>query len=168
MSEFDEKWWRKANQDDIVKLMAGMNTKEVKARFKMYDCDQWEIGSLIGWRHAVGAGSYWISSDVKPWSICEVYDCPAWMIKPEPGNGWRLLSKDPIEDLQEGDEYWQAFLKTWCESRNAIYTRRQESGVWYRRRVESEYVAYNAIDGEVIELPSGKRIKVTLSGFEVL
>lgn len=55
--------------------------------------------------------------------------------QPDPGEGYRLLSKDPPEELQPGDEYELA-AGHWDESSNALTHRRQGPRIWYRRKVE--------------------------------
>lgn len=56
---------------------------------------------------------------------------------PEPGEGYRLLSKDPPEDLRDGDEFFHSTLGRWRESINAEWGyKRQDSDCWYRRKIE--------------------------------
>lgn len=138
-----EQFWRPATADDVARWMKG---EDVKSRF---------------WHNLL--------------SPHEVYDPPEWYKnKPDPGEGYRLLEKFPDEDLQKGDEIWVD--GSWCYSwraNNAEDTQKETK--WYRRRIEANTpekpdscVAYEAEVGEVIELPNGKRLKVTQSGFEVL
>ena len=55
--------------------------------------------------------------------------------KPDPREGYRILAKDPPEDLQPGDEYELA-PNAWFTSNNARTHRKQEEEIWYRRKVE--------------------------------
>lgn len=55
--------------------------------------------------------------------------------KPEPGEGYRILSKDPLEELQDDDEC-QGFDGVWFASGNAQMRRQQEPCLWYRRKIE--------------------------------
>ncbi|MFN7722930.1 MAG: hypothetical protein ACK5PD_16050 [Pirellulaceae bacterium] len=56
--------------------------------------------------------------------------------KPDPGEGYRILSKDPPEELQPGDEYELAAGNgNWVESENARTHREQEQCIWYRRKI---------------------------------
>lgn len=55
--------------------------------------------------------------------------------KPDPGEGYRLLSKDPEESLHLGDEYELAPGR-WVKSENAGWTRMQDPAIWYRRKIE--------------------------------
>ena len=55
--------------------------------------------------------------------------------KPDPGEGYRILSKDPPEELMPGDEL-QYINGTWVASDNARTHRRQGVSLWYRRKIE--------------------------------
>ncbi|MFN9112705.1 MAG: hypothetical protein ACK5XN_21785 [Bacteroidota bacterium] len=59
--------------------------------------------------------------------------------KPDPGEGYRLLSKDPPEELLPGDEYRCIFHreKQWIESgRVREGCLNQLTRLWYRRKIE--------------------------------
>lgn len=53
---------------------------------------------------------------------------------PDPGEGYRILSKNPPEDLTPGDECEDA-NGGWTESDNARTHGRQEAMIWYRRKI---------------------------------
>ena len=58
--------------------------------------------------------------------------------KPDPGEGYRILKKNPPEDLQPGDEYEPvASNGDWVESENAHTNRKQGPRIWYRRKIET-------------------------------
>ncbi len=57
--------------------------------------------------------------------------------KPDPGEGYRLLSKDPPEELRDGDEFFHSTLGRWRESIHAGWGyKRQDPVCWYRRKIE--------------------------------
>jgi hypothetical protein len=56
--------------------------------------------------------------------------------KPDPGEGYRLLSKNPPEDLQPGDECMLAIMG-WALSGRARTNRHQNESLWYRRKIET-------------------------------
>lgn len=170
-----EQFWRDATADDIAKVMRG---EKVEARFRYkiggMKPEKWRTGWLNGW---TSGSKQWYCESIGYgfFEQCQVYDPPEWYVnKPDPGEGYRLLEKFPDEDLQKGDEIWVD--GSWCYSwraNNAEDTQKETK--WYRRRIEpntpekpDSCVAYEAEVGEVIELPNGKRLKVTQSGFEVL
>lgn len=56
---------------------------------------------------------------------------------PDPGEGYRILSKNPPEDLSPGDEYFGMWDGLWRESRDASEgIREQRETRWYRRKIE--------------------------------
>ena len=56
---------------------------------------------------------------------------------PDPGPGYRLLSKDPPEQVIRGDEFWQNFNREWVESENFFHEGGpQVSELYYRRKIE--------------------------------
>ncbi|MFN9112706.1 MAG: hypothetical protein ACK5XN_21790 [Bacteroidota bacterium] len=59
--------------------------------------------------------------------------CP----KPDPGDGYRILGKDPLEQLQPGDEH-KLVTGQWVESLDARTHRNQSKTLWYRRKIEPE------------------------------
>jgi len=99
-------------------------------------------------------------------------DLIAWLDKPDPGEGYRLLEKFPAEGLQPGDEWFEPspFEVGWKVSHNE----RQADILWYRRRVEpnSPEKLDSCVDhlevGKEYKLPSGQSIFVTEKGFEVV
>jgi len=57
---------------------------------------------------------------------------------PDAGKGYRILKKNPPEDLQPGDEYEPvASNGDWVESENAHTNRKQGPRIWYRRKIET-------------------------------
>jgi len=95
----------------------------------------------LGWMMA----SICVGSEVMASDEC-VFACPVAeeptepakhpaRLKPDPGEGYRILSKNPIEELQDGDEC-QGFDGAWFASGNAQTHRRQEPFLWYRRKIE--------------------------------
>ena len=120
---------------------------------------------LAGWKLArFGMGAIWIDADGVHWKHCQVYREPSWHAnKPDPGPGWRLLSKFPDEELKPGDELWLS-TKRWALSCNAeIGEKLQQKDAWYRRRVEAvepEPKHYVLRVGDSVETPSGHRVQV--------
>jgi hypothetical protein len=162
-----EQFWRDATAEDIAKVMKG---EKVEARFRDSESVKWAQNgcNLAGW-----AASEWASDSGLPWQFCQVYDPPQWWLdRPDPGPGWRLLGKFPAEELQPEDDWWKIESKDWLPSRRACRGEQQDEDVWYRRRIEhptpSNCVAYETQVDEVIQLPNGKRFKITKEGFEVL
>jgi hypothetical protein len=160
-----EQFWRDATSDDVARVMKGEN---VYARFRDRYADGWAEYYLSGVN-----GKNWIAGNFR-WDLCQVYDPPQWWLdKPDPGEGFRLLEKFPPESLQQGDEYWSTAESRWALSPVASSGgTRQLKDSLYRRRIEhptpSNCVAYETQVDEVIQLPNGKRFKVTKEGFEVL
>jgi hypothetical protein len=58
-------------------------------------------------------------------------------LKPNPGKGYRLLSKLPLEDLQAEDEYLDASGQ-WRVLKNLFF---QSIGTWYRRKISDKSTA---------------------------
>ena len=54
---------------------------------------------------------------------------------PDPGEGYRIVSKDPPEDLQPGDDYELA-PGVWVTSEHARTHKIQYEDIWYRRKIE--------------------------------
>ena len=58
---------------------------------------------------------------------------------PNPGEGYRLLSKEPLEPVQEGDEFYQVFNGEWVDSEHWIEpVEPQAKGFYYRRKIETK------------------------------
>lgn len=55
--------------------------------------------------------------------------------KPDPGEGYRILSKEPLEDLTPGDEF-EDVNGEWIRSSNAETDKKQGATCWYRRKIE--------------------------------
>jgi hypothetical protein len=56
--------------------------------------------------------------------------------QPDPGEGYRILAKNPPEDLQPGDEYMLASM-SWDISESARTNGQQNESLWYRRKIET-------------------------------
>ena len=57
---------------------------------------------------------------------------------PDPGEGYRLLSKDPPEPVIKGDEFYQHFDGRWVFSLHWIEPAEpQAEGMYYRRKIEA-------------------------------
>jgi hypothetical protein len=166
-----EEFWRDATADDVARVMKG---EKVEARFRDEDYEEWRDGEFLGGLRAFRSIPLaWIDLDGVQWAQCQVYDPQQWWLdKPDPGKGWRLLGKFPDEPKLATDEAWDCHLREWRQT----FTNDgdQAKAVWYRRRIESNppekldsCVAYETKIDEVIQLPNGKRFKVTHAGFEV-
>lgn len=157
-----EAFYRDATAADVARVMNG---ETVEARFRDDDSKHWnEEEYLGGW-----VEGRWKKAGLGLWNFCQVYDPPQWYVdKPEPGEGYRLLAKFPVEDLHPLDE---AFINgNWQVSSNAKTESRQSKRIWYRRRIEQlkpESKHYTLNVGDTIETPSLLRITVTEHGIEV-
>ena len=169
-----ETFWRDATADDVTKVM---RSEKVEARFRDVDDETWKDDEFFGgFRTFHSLPLAWIDLDGVQWTQCQVYDPPQWYLdKPDPGEGYRLLEKFPQENLQCNDEYWSRRENKWLPSPVAATgSHIQLNESWYRRRIEpikvteKTCVAYETQVGEVIQLPNGKRLRVTKEGFEVL
>ena len=58
------------------------------------------------------------------------------IVKPDPGENYRLLEKSPVEALKPGDEFFVRGTKLWYRSDNAEFGGVQEANAWYRRKIE--------------------------------
>jgi hypothetical protein len=87
--------------------------------------------------------------------------------KPDPGEGYRILSKDPPEDLQPGDEYEPvASNGDWVESENAHTNRKQGPRIWYRRKIETPKPPEPEYREPVLPGDAGKACEFSLDGNE--
>ena len=129
-TSYIEKFWRDATAADVVDVMAG---KEVEARFRDGATERWIEGlRLRGW--AKDNRYPWIDES-DPWTFCQVYAPPQWFLdKPEPGEGYRLLGKEPDEPVQGGDFAFDRSMG-WVELRKGCNPAQSE-GIWYRRKIE--------------------------------
>ncbi len=75
--------------------------------------------------------------------------------KPDPGEGYRILSKNPPEELMPGDEL-QYINGTWVASDNARTHRRQGLSLWYRRKIEPAEPAEPEYREPVLPADAGK------------
>ena len=158
-----EKFWRDATAADVARVMAG---ETVEARFRDLDREDWsEPTTLKGW---TADGKRWLGYCA--WNFCQVYSPPRWWLdKPEPGEGYRLLAKEPDEALQPGDEA-VSVAGLWHKSEQARIGGRQVEGIWYRRRIEQpkpEPKHYVLQVGDTVETGNGFSLIVTEHGVEV-
>ena len=129
-----EKSWRPATAADVARALAG---EVVEARFRDSEIHVWtSVRRLIGARVVEGPETVlrWLDC-ASSWRYCQVYAPPQWFLdKPEPGEGYRLLEKEPDEPVQGGDF---AFDRSggWIELRSEC-SPTQAEGIWYRRRIE--------------------------------
>jgi hypothetical protein len=173
MSDKIEQFWRDSTADDVARVMKG---EKVEARFRDEDYEEWRDGEFLGGLRAFRSIPLaWIDLDGVQWAQCQVYEPQQWWLdKPDPGEGWRLLDPFKEKNLEKFDEFFCTATKAWRQSANAMLGKDQQPETWYRRRIEpieptpSNCVAYETQVDEIIELPNGKRFKVTKEGFEVL
>lgn len=168
-----EQFWRDATAEDVARVMKG---EKVEARFRDGENCNWTIKDrFLNGYDSTDEDCKWISGSGCPYAQCQVYDPPKWFLnKPDPGDGYRLLKKFPDEPKLATDDFFWIFDKTWTQVGDTRSN--QYHGVWYRRRIEpanspeklDSCVAYETKIDEVIQLPNGKRFKVTHAGFEVL
>ena len=87
--------------------------------------------------------------------------------KPDPGEGYRILSKNPPEDLQPGDEYEPvAGNGRWVESENAHTNSKQGLRIWYRRKIEPPKPPEPEYREPVLPGDAGKACEFSLDGNE--
>jgi len=121
-----EQFWRDATAADVARVMAGEN---VYARFRDRYADGWAEYYLSGVN-----GKNWIAGNFR-WDLCQVYDPPEWYTnKPDPGEGYRLLEKFPLEAKLGTDDYWSILVNEWRSVGSG--DNEQHKCVWYRRRIE--------------------------------
>ena len=75
--------------------------------------------------------------------------------QPDPGEGYRILKKNPPEELQPGDENELAAGR-WVESENAHTHRKQGPRIWYRRKIEPPQPAEPEYRKPVLPADCGK------------
>jgi hypothetical protein len=134
VSEKIEQFYRDATPDDVARVMRG---EAVEARFRDEENEGWRDGEFLGgYRRYHKLAPRFIDLDGATYLQCQVYDPPEWYInKPDPGEGYRLLEKFPLEELQPGDEWFEPapFETGWKLSHNE----KQANTIWYRRRIET-------------------------------
>ena len=130
-TSYIEKFWRPATDKDVARVMAG---ETVEARFRDDEANPWcSHGNLTGFK-AVGENKLRWFTRTASWRFCQVYDPPQWWLnKPEPGEGFRLLGKEPDEPVQGGDFIRHA--GGWNELADECNPTQAER-IWYRRRIE--------------------------------
>ena len=162
MTKYIEQFWRDATAADVVDVMNG---KEVEARFRDLDREDWsKPASLNGW---TAGGKKWLG--FRAWKFCQVYaPLQWWLDKPDPYEGYRLLGKFPDEPVQGGD-FFKNTGGRWIELANGCNPAQVE-GIWYCRKIEQpkpEPKHYVLQVGDTISTPSWRRAIVTEHGIEV-
>lgn len=69
---------------------------------------------------------------------------------PDPEPGYRLLSKDPPEDLQPGDEWWEHDEQRWRGVSNP-YNLKQHKTTYYRRKVKASQESTTVVNEQELE-----------------
>ena len=156
-----EKFWRDATAADVARVMAG---EVVEARFRDCAKHEWKDSILKGWQ---GHLPYkWITATGSPYCECQVYAPPQyWLNKPDPGDEYRLLVKEPDEPVQGGD--FRNDDGTWTKLCNDCKSDQWE-GIWYRRKIEQpkpEPKHYVLQVGDTAETPAGYLITITDRGY---
>jgi hypothetical protein len=164
MSEKIEAFWQYATAEDVAGIA---NTrKPIPARFRDENNEAWLYLSLAGWKLRRFSDVGWIDSDCTTWNHCQVYREPSWYTeRPDPGPGWRLLEKFPLEAKLGTDHYWSILGAGWRLVGSGDNDQAEQ--VWYRRRiepVEPEPKHYVLRFGDSCETPCGNRIVVTPQG----
>ena len=129
MTEFIEKFWRDATAADVVDVMNG---KEFEARFRDKESQRWQSGfRLGGWMKC--KSHPWLDGDASTWAFCQVYSPPQWFLdKPDPGEEYRLLGKEPDEAKHRDDEIFRE--GRWDSV--GFDDGKQREGFWYRRKID--------------------------------
>jgi hypothetical protein len=87
-------------------------------------------------RKALDAVGLYVARPVVDEPAKEAVEHPAGP-KPDPGEGYRILGKDPPEDLRDGDELLHRRLGGWHQSLHARWGyKMQDTDCWYRRKIE--------------------------------
>jgi hypothetical protein len=196
MTEKIEAFWADATADDVAEIINTRKPIPARFRDEetegWLDCSLvgWRLSKHL-------PGARWIDSDGAMWNLCQVYREPSWYAnKPDPGPGYRLLGKFPDELVMGGDfvynyDKWWMELLPGCNPTQgaAIWYRRRIEPVepepkHYVLRVGDtvetlnghiitvvspsvEQVEYKLTAGYTATLPSGQKITVTETGFEV-
>ena len=126
-----EKFWRDATAADVARVMAG---EAVEARFRDCASYEWKCRALIGWSRGGESDDFvWASAGLVHYRHCQVYSPPQyWLDKPEPGEGFRLLGKEPDEAKHRDDEIFRE--GRWDSV--GLDDGKQRKEFWYRRRIE--------------------------------
>ena len=78
---------------------------------------------------------------------------------PDPGEGYRLLSKEPPEPVQEGDEFYQDFNGKWVESEHWTEpVEPQAEQLFYRRKIETQPAEWIPKVGDKVRVVKLRRI----------
>ena len=121
-----EKFWRPATAADVARVMAG---ETVEARFTQHNGSTTK-SFIAGWKETP---SQWMDSHGLFWDYCQVYAPPQyWLNKPDPGEGYRLLEKEPDEAKHRDDEIFRE--GRWDSV--GLDDGKQREEFWYRRRIE--------------------------------
>ena len=161
-----EKFWVPATSEHVTRVM---NDVTVEARFRDCATDEWTRRALVGWSRGGELDSHvWASAGLVHYRFCQVYAPPQWYLdKPEPGEGYRLLGKEPDEPVQGGD-FFKNTGGRWIELTSGCNPAQVEC-IWYRRKLEPkpEPKHYTLQVGDTISTPSWRQAIVTEHGIEV-
>ena len=172
MEENIEQFWRDATSEDVAMVM---RCKTVEARFRDNTDKKWKHALLSGWSKIDKSDSLqWAASEGTFWRFCQVYDPPEWYVnKPDPGKGYRLLEKFPVEDKLATDEQWSNFCGKWMHQSSGRHVdpridKLQVDKVWYRRRIDTNNPEIPDSSNSS-ETPNSSRSRDTIpSGWRVL
>ena len=144
-----EKFWRDATDKDVVDVING---KEIEARFSD-STDVWTTTTRLRGVQRVGEiGIQWMSTS-SVWNYCQVYQPPEWWRnKPDPGEGYRLLGKEPDEAVQGGD-FFKNTSGVWVKLAYG-FKPTQVEGIWYRRKIEQPKPVFKVGDWVKIAKPA--------------
>ena len=152
-----EAFYRDATAADVARVMKG---EEVEARFSD-EMTAFFNSALNGWTKDC-LPYVWVDGDGSHWKFCHVYAPPQWYVdKPEPGEGYRLLSKFPDEPVQVEDFVFEKH-RNWVRLRTGGDST-QVAGCWYRRRIDPpkpEPKHYKLNVGDTVVVVSEKRCTV--------
>ena len=84
---------------------------------------------------------------------------------PDPGEGYRILSKEPPEDLTPGDEFENGNGE-WIRSSNAETHKKQGANCWYRRKIETHKPPEPEYREPVLPADAGKYCQFSNDGIE--
>ena len=125
-----EKFWRPATDKDVARVMNG---ETVEARFSDLPNSVWsKVYQLRGAKRLNDTETLWLSPSAS-WRYCQVYAPPQWFLdKPDPGEEYRLLGKEPDEAKHRDDEIFRE--GRWDSV--GFDDGKQREGFWYRRKID--------------------------------
>ena len=84
---------------------------------------------------------------------------------PDPGEGYRLLSKEPLEPVRKGDEFYQDFNGKWIESEHWTEpVQPQAEYLFYRRKIETQPTEWIPKVGDKVRVIEPDRISTGMDG----